>query len=60
MHAAGVQSQQIVEVIRSSQAQFNLVDKDTLLAIARAKLPMELQNEMRKKAGLAPLGAAPR
>lgn len=55
MHAAGVQHQQIVEVIRSSTVQFNLVDKDTVLAIARAKLPVELQNEMRKKVGLSPL-----
>jgi hypothetical protein len=60
LHTAGVQSQQIVEVIRSSQVQFNFLDKDTLLAIARAKLPLELQNEMRKKAGLAPLSATPR
>jgi hypothetical protein len=28
-----------------------------VVAIARAKLPVELQNEMRKKAGLAPLAA---
>lgn len=56
MHAAGVPPQQIVELIRSAPAQFNFLDKDTLVAIARAKLPIELQNEMRKKAGLAPLG----
>ena len=55
MHAAGVQHEQIVEVIRNSPAQFNLLDKDTVLAIARAKLPIALQNEMRKKVGLAPL-----
>jgi hypothetical protein len=57
MHAAGVQHQQIVEVIRGSTVQFNLVDKDTVLAIARSKLPVELQNEMRKKVGMAPLTA---
>jgi hypothetical protein len=55
MHTAGVQNQQIVEVIRSSPVQFNLLDKETLVAIARAKLPLNLQNEMRKKAGLTPL-----
>jgi hypothetical protein len=55
MHAAGVARQQIVEVIRSSSVQFNFLDKNTLLAIARAKLPIDLQNEMRKKVGLAPL-----
>jgi hypothetical protein len=55
MHAAGVQQQQIIELIRNSPAQFNFLDKDTLLAIARAKLPLTIQNEMRKKAGLAPL-----
>jgi len=56
VHAAGVPRDQIVELIRSSNVQFNL-DKDTLLAITRAKLPVELQNELRKKAGLAPLSA---
>ena len=57
MHTAGVQPQQIIEVIRSSPSQFNMLDPATLVAIARAKLPVELQNEMRKKAGLAPLAA---
>jgi hypothetical protein len=37
--------------------QFNLVDKDTVMAIARSKLPVEVQNEMRKKVGMAPLTA---
>jgi hypothetical protein len=57
MHAAGVPQQQIIEVIRSSTVQFNLVDKDTVMAIARSKLPVEVQNEMRKKVGMAPLTA---
>jgi hypothetical protein len=59
MHGAGVEQQQIVEIIRSSPVEFTL-DKDTVLAITKAKLPVALQNELRKKAGLAPLaGSAP-
>ena len=56
MHGAGVDQQQIVEIIRSSPVEFTL-DKDTVLAITKAKLPVSLQNELRKKAGLAPLAA---
>ena len=57
MHGAGVDQQQIVEIIRSSPVEFTL-DKDTVLAITKAKLPVTLQNELRKKAGLAPLAGS--
>jgi hypothetical protein len=31
--------------------QFDPLDKDTAISIARAKLPISLQNEMRAKVG---------
>jgi hypothetical protein len=54
MFSSGVPEDQIVDIIRNSPVVFNPRDKDTVLAIAKAKLPVTLQNEMRKKAG-APL-----
>jgi hypothetical protein len=56
MRSAGVPDPQIVELIRASPVTFAL-DKDTLMAIAKAKLPVALQNELRAKAGLPPLPA---
>lgn len=48
---AGVPNQQIVEIIRSAPLEFNPVDIPTVLAIREAKLPIDIQNEMRKKVG---------
>jgi len=57
MHTAGVETQAIVEAIQQAPGTFDLLDKDSLIAIAKAKLPTRVQNEMRKKAGLPPLAA---
>jgi hypothetical protein len=51
MIISGVPQDQIVEVIRSSPVEFDPRDKDTVIAIAKAKLPVSLQNELRKKVG---------
>ena len=58
LHAGGVEPQAIVETIQQSPGQYDLLSKDSLLAIAKAKLPPNVQNEMRKKAGLPPLAGA--
>ena len=55
MFSAGVPVEQILELIRDTPAAFDLANKDTLIAISRAKLPVTVQNEMRKKMGLPPL-----
>jgi tetratricopeptide (TPR) repeat protein len=58
MFQAGVGEPEIVDMIhRSPVVDFNFMDKDTLVSIAKAHLPLTLQNEMRKKVGLAPLAA---
>jgi hypothetical protein len=59
MRAGGVPDAQIIELIQASAVAFAL-DKDTLLAVAKAKLPVTIQNEMRKKAGLPLVSAAGR
>ena len=58
MFSSGVPEDQIVDIIRNSPVVFNPRDKDTALAIARAKLPVTLQNELRKKAGAPLIGAS--
>jgi hypothetical protein len=58
MFSSGVPEDQIAAIIQHSQVQFDPLDKDTAIAIAKAHLPVTLQNEMRKKVG-APLLAAP-
>jgi hypothetical protein len=58
MFTAGVPHESIIEIIRSSPVEFDPINKETVLAIAKAKLPIEIQNEMRKKVGAAPLGQA--
>jgi len=58
MAAAGVPEDQIVEVIRNSAVEFNPTDKDTVVAIAKAKLPVRIQNELRRKVGAPLLGAS--
>ncbi|HEV2199410.1 MAG TPA: hypothetical protein VGR73_06295 [Bryobacteraceae bacterium] len=54
MFTSNVPEDQIAAIIRGSAMQFDPLDKDTAIAIARAKLPISLQNEMRAKVG-APL-----
>jgi hypothetical protein len=54
MFTSGVPEGQIVEIIQHAPVQFDALDKDTAIAIARARLPLTLQNELRKKVG-APL-----
>ena len=58
MFTSGVPEGQIVDIIQHSQVQFDALDKDTAIAIARARLPLTLQNELRKKVGAALLGPA--
>ena len=57
MRTAGVPDGQIIELIRVSPVAFAL-DRDTLVAMAKAKLPDTIQNELRAKAGLPPLPSA--
>jgi hypothetical protein len=56
MFRAGVPESQIVDIIRTSPVRFDPLDKDTAIALARAKLPVTLQNELRKKVGAPLLG----
>ncbi len=58
MFTSGVPEGQIVDIIQHSTVQFDPLDKDTAIAIARARLPLTLQNEMRKKTGASLLGPA--
>lgn len=57
LYTAQVPQEQIIEMIRNSPVQFDPLDKTTVLAMAKAKLPLTIQNELRKKVGAAPLGA---
>ena len=57
MYTAGVPEDQIIEVIRNSPVEFDPHDKDTVVAMAKAKLPVVLQNELRKKVGATLLTA---
>ena len=59
MYNSKVPEEQIVDVIQGSTVDFNPHDKDTVIAIAKAKLPATLQNALRKKTGLAPLKTGP-
>jgi len=58
MTSAGVPEDQVIEVIQSSPVEFNPTDKDTVIAIAKAKLSVRIQNELRKKVGAPLLGQA--
>jgi hypothetical protein len=58
MYSSHVPQDQIVAIIQRSPVKFDPFDKDTAIAVARAGLPVNLQNEMRKKVG-APLLAVP-
>jgi hypothetical protein len=60
MFTSGVPEDQIAAIIqRSPQVQFDAFDKDTAIAIAKAKLPVSVQNEMRKKVGAPLLNSLP-
>jgi hypothetical protein len=54
LYTAGVDEEQIKDAIEKSSLQFDPFDKDTMLKIKKSKLPITIQNEMRKKVG-APL-----
>jgi tetratricopeptide (TPR) repeat protein len=58
MAQAGVDDEQIILMIHNSDVAFDYLDKDTAIAVARGKLSVRLQNELRKKVG-APLLSAP-
>ena len=54
----GVPEGQIVSIIQNSQVDFDPLDKDTAIAMARGHISLALQNELRKKVG-APLLPVP-
>ncbi len=58
MYTSHVPDDQIIAIIRSSSMQFDPLDKNTAIAVAKARLPVSIQNEMRAKVG-APLLAPP-
>lgn len=59
MHNGGVDDEQIIEFIQNSPSvDFNPMDKDTILAIAKAKLSPNVQNVLRAKVGAPPLQRA--
>jgi hypothetical protein len=62
LHQAGIPKEQIFEIIRSAPLEFNPVDIPTVMAINESKLPIEIQNEMRKKVGanMLPVPEAPK
>ena len=60
LHKADIPKDQIIEIIKSAPLDFNPVDVATVLAIKEANLPIEVQNEMRKKVGAAPIRPAVR
>jgi hypothetical protein len=55
MASAGVPEDQIIAVIDGSPVDFDPLDKDTVVAIARAKLSVRIQNALRKKVSAPPL-----
>jgi hypothetical protein len=60
MRSAGVADDQLIEYVQNaSNVQFNPMDKDTMMAIAKANLPIKVQNALRAKVK-APLLPAPR
>jgi hypothetical protein len=58
MYTAGVTEDQIVQAIRASPIDFNPMDTDTMIVLAKNKVPIAIQNEMRKKVGAPLLGPA--
>jgi hypothetical protein len=59
LYQASVPKDQIIEIIRSAPLDFNPVDIPTVMAINEARLPVDIQNEMRQKVGANPLPASP-
>jgi hypothetical protein len=57
MYTNKVPQDQIIDVIQGSTVDFNPRDKDTAIAIAKAGLPVRLQNALRAKVGAPPLKA---
>lgn len=56
MYSLGVDEEQIRDAIdHAATLHFDPYDKDTMLLIAKSKLPRTIQNEMRKKIGAPPL-----
>lgn len=55
MYKKGVSMQQILEIVKGSQLQFDPLDPDTAIAIHDANLPISLQNAMRARVGAPPL-----
>lgn len=58
MFSSGVPEAQIVDIIQHSPVVFDPLDKDTAVLTAKAKLPLSVQNELRKKVGAPLLGVA--
>jgi tetratricopeptide (TPR) repeat protein len=54
----GVPEEQIASIIQNSPVDFDPLDKDTAIAVARSHISLSLQNELRKKVG-APLLPVP-
>ena len=59
MFSSGVPEGQIVDIIQHSPVVFDPLDKDTAVATAKARLPITIQNELRKKVGAPLLPASP-
>ena len=59
LHQASVPKDQIIEIIRSAPLDFNPVDIPTVMTINEARLPVDIQNQMRLKVGAKPLPASP-
>jgi tetratricopeptide (TPR) repeat protein len=58
LFSSGVPEDQITDLIHASPVDYDYQDIPTMLAISKAKLPVPLQNELRKKTG-APLLSEP-
>ncbi len=52
MYSAKVSQEEIIDAIKNSTVEFNPYDKDTLIAIRKANLPIAIQNALRQKAGV--------
>jgi hypothetical protein len=53
MYNDKVPQDQIIDVIQNSSVDFNPHDKDTVIAMSKARLPASLQNALRTKVGAA-------
>jgi hypothetical protein len=50
MYSSGVPPAQILDIIQHSRVVYDPLDKDTAVAVARAKLPQSIQDALRKRA----------